>query len=284
MRAGEWKATWQAEGAGPSPPRSVTIPDVRTLEVTLDFPAGAISGRVVDADRNPVPRARVLELDGGAAALAGPDGTFRLGGIAPGRTRLQARLGERESDIVETIVEPDRDGAAELVLRDGGANELRVRILDVSGQPAAGAMLFIDGFGSYLRIVTADGEGFATTSFSTAFPSSVRLAAFHRGGWFLTGAMSGDAARNGYLARLEPQGTVRVTLDEGGPLPVRITAPGGWELGSLLTTLGLRPNVAKATPLVLQLPKGEYELTAGTRSKHARVESGRDTVVAIDAP
>lgn len=284
MRAGEWRATWQAEGSGPSPPRSVTIPDVRTIEVTLDFPAGGISGRVVDVDRNPVPRARVLELDGGAAALAGPDGTFRLGGLAPGRIRLQARLGERESDIVETIVEPDRDGAVELVLRNGGANELRVRILDASGQPAAGAMLFVDGFGSYLRIVTADGEGLATTTFSTAFPSSVRLAAFHRGGWFLTGAMRGDDARNGYVARLEPQGTVRVTLDDGGPLPVRITAPGGWELGNLLVTLGLRPNVAKATPLVLQVPQGEYEITAGTLAKRARVESGRDTVVAFEAP
>ena len=115
--------------------------DKKEVKLRL-IPTGAILGRVVDADDNPVAGATVSldqGMNGGPQATTDEKGQFRLGGLTPGKYRVKAKVanvmpvpaeirtdGTKETFNVSTFYPgtTDRNTAAKVSVQSG---------LDVSG-------------------------------------------------------------------------------------------------------------------------------------------------------
>jgi hypothetical protein len=65
----------------------------RTLLALKLIPAGAIAGRVLDTEGNPVELAQVYALNGGAGETD-DKGRFRIGGLRPGKYQLRAEVND----------------------------------------------------------------------------------------------------------------------------------------------------------------------------------------------
>ena len=117
------------------------------LDMTL-LPEAIVAGRVVDTTNAPVadalvtigPRPRRDMRDAPASARSGADGTFRILGVAPGRSEIYAeapRLASHRVDIVLGAGET-REG---VVLKLEHAPQLSGHVVDSQGKPASGATI-----------------------------------------------------------------------------------------------------------------------------------------------
>ncbi len=84
------KPGFQAEG-GPTNQLKLDAGQKKETVKLVLIPGGAITGRVVDADGQPVESAMVSVPDGGGA-MTDDQGRFRIGGLRPGRFKLIATL------------------------------------------------------------------------------------------------------------------------------------------------------------------------------------------------
>ncbi|MEM9803149.1 MAG: sigma-70 family RNA polymerase sigma factor [Planctomycetota bacterium] len=165
-RPGAW--SMRAMGSGGQGEFVVDVP--RAPEHTIDFelPTGALRGRVIDADGEPVKGAlvsHVLALGSahhspmrvaGESQTTGADGAFDLAGLEPGLYRIGAAHPERGCGIVRDLVHVT-DGQAidglEIEIASGIA--IAGRVLDPAGLPVAFAPIWIhDAEGRLLNPIT----------------------------------------------------------------------------------------------------------------------------------
>jgi|GEM_PF-631619 len=291
LRAGAWEVSWQTEGDGIAPPqiaapRTVRLGAESPARVALDFPASRLSGVVVDADGAPVPDARVYEIGGGGFAWADADGRFELAGLQPGRLRLQARAGDRSSDVFEAELTPDRPPEpVRLTLESDRGKRFRLHVLDQVGRTVAGAFVFLEPEGEGLRMLTTRSDGTAEVNLDTSGAPRIRVAAFGDGVWALGDWISPDTAQQdgGAVLQLPEPGSLLVSSGQHrGTVPLRSEA--GWSLDRLLLRLGQRPSAGPDTPLLVSgLPPGRYFVGSRDGAVHtATVRAGEVADVEMD--
>jgi hypothetical protein len=133
---GEYTVSASAYGVG-LPWRTVTIPDVETFTLNLDFGGARVSGRVVDKEtESPVAGAFVSAISTSLPRLSsglqvGADASFELE-LEPGEFTLAVRAdgyGRRE----ETILVGE-GGRSDVVLALSPGSPIKGRVLDASGR------------------------------------------------------------------------------------------------------------------------------------------------------
>lgn len=197
--------------------------EVTPLDVAL-APEVAVSGRVTGPDGRPVPArvAAVPLLDGArgagapaeetASAGAGPDGAFRVEGLAPGTYALRVEAPGLHPLLVPRVAAP-RAGPLELQLERLGA--LSGEVLGADGRPAAGALV---------RAASADHAAEAVTGADGRFELSVP-----GGGYQLVAARGDEAAALATGLALAPGGAARglsLRLSPAGTLDGRVVGSG----------------------------------------------------------
>ncbi len=125
-----------ADGRVSLPTRNVTIPDVESYALDLDFAGVPLGGITVDAEtEQPIAEVQVsASLAGGspssAHALSGPDGRFQLE-VDPGHYRVGTRARAYASQRAEVDV---GDTGADIRLSLSHGHELRGRVVDAAGR------------------------------------------------------------------------------------------------------------------------------------------------------
>jgi hypothetical protein len=135
---GEYSVSASAYGVG-LPSRTVTIPDVESLALDLDFGGAVVSGRVVEKETDaPVAGAFVeasstkLSAGGSGAGLeVGPDGLFELE-LEPGEFAIVVRAEGYATAMEKVAVE--EGGRSDLVFALSSGRRITGRILDTSGR------------------------------------------------------------------------------------------------------------------------------------------------------
>ncbi len=276
--AGRYEIVYVGPQGWRSPARAVEIREAEEQHVVLAFDGGAVRGRVVDAEGRAAGRAAVSVRDAGghrADTASGPDGTFRLGGLAPGRAVVRARAPEGEAEAA-VEVRPGETAEVELVL-EPPAGQLAVTVLGPDGEPVAGALVMALG---------PDGGGFDRTDVDGRVTfeglgsgGSVALAAYRAGLGFAFGRAE-PGAGGATVTFAEETGTL--AIEAGGPMrAVTVAAPGGFPLERLLPLVGLPPAVGAEAPLELSgLPPGLYTVgLPGAPLRQASVRGGERTEV-----
>lgn len=261
LRPGRWNVTWWPTHGSPAAPQRVEVPEGPAPNVVVRIAGGVVSGRVRDESGAPVDGVWVRQVNGGGLGRTDADGSFRIAGLAPGRVRLQAREGERFSDVGEVWLEPDRTPeAVELTLSDDHAGRLTARVWTDGEVPAAGAFVFFDLGRRGVQVMSADGEGRVELVVAAPYPRQARLAAFHAGRWVFGEWTPWARLRDGAELEIPAAGELQVESDERrGPVTVRTA--GGWDLSQLLGLLGSSPSVSPRQPLLLSgLPEGVYRV------------------------
>lgn len=116
------------------------------LDVQLNA-ASAITGIVVDEDRQPVAHASVSTLDGsraGHTAKTGADGRFVLDGLRPGDFDVVATAGERVSSPLRLTLAFGATRELEIALHPSKA-AITGRVVDEAERPVASCVIAIDG-------------------------------------------------------------------------------------------------------------------------------------------
>lgn len=293
LSTGRWRVTWQPASGAVAGPREVEVPDGEVRDLLVRFEGQGITGVVVDDEGLPVPRATVREVNLGSFAYSRSDGRFAMVGLRPGVLRLQAREGDRYSDPVEVVLEPDRaPDPVRLTVSVEHAGEVPVRVWTGSGTPAAGAFVFLEPEGSgRSHLLSADPEGLAEVTIPAPYPERVRVAAYHQGAWALGDWVGWEGAREGLQLQLVAGGGLWVRSDETSGL-LDVTTSDGWNLGRLMARLGTAARVSPEQPLVLNLPEGRYAVTfrspvsqaPGAAAPSVLVREGRVEELTLSAP
>ena len=280
-------------------PLEVTIPAVERYEVALRFPGEGLAGRVVDDEGEPVARARVSELLGGAFALSGADGAFVLSGIPPGPYAVQAREGDLASEIVEGVLEADRpEPEIVLVLGEGRRPQLAVRVANRRRGAGLGAFVFLDLAGQGVRILTTDATG---PGHGGALPGRCPSGCGWRrrpaGGGRFGSWVPWREARGGLRATLG-DARLLVRLEERGKRR-RAPSPCPWRLGSgsplqllgyAAASLAGRPAPARGAPRrelpdeARWRPRRRSTRRRGDRRDHPRRLTGRSPAFRVGLP
>ncbi|HEX4959965.1 MAG TPA: carboxypeptidase-like regulatory domain-containing protein [Thermoanaerobaculia bacterium] len=276
LRAGKWQVTFQPDGGGSTQALEVALSEAKEQTLALPYPGFSVSGTVVDAEGKAVEEARVRETEGGATVLSAKDGFFRFDGLRAKTYFFSATKEGTASEPVELAV--GEGGPKEplvLVLRpETRRPALEVSVADERGAPAPGAFVFVELPGRSLRVLTADSSGVAKLLLDPPYPATVRAAARIGGGWALGAWQPVDRDRNGLTLSPGPTGTLGVSAGKSEGL-LQISAPGGWNLTFLLSTLGAPPFLKRGVALEIGgLPVGTYQLNAGERAASVTVREG----------
>jgi protocatechuate 3,4-dioxygenase beta subunit len=197
-------------------------------DVTLEIPAGAIAGRVVDeVDGAPLSGARVVlqPAEGGgtldsSSTTTDLDGTFRFAPVSAGGWRIVA---SREGYAAQT---------KEVSLRgDGDVEDVELKL-----DPTEGLLLEVRTTGAQaapehvrVAIVGAGGGALLSGTYGTGEAGRVRLASVPRGRWEVVVQGEGTAAAT--VVADAPGGPVPVTLAPPARLRVRVPALAGEAAG-----------------------------------------------------
>jgi RNA polymerase sigma factor (sigma-70 family) len=236
----ELELTTQIEGFADTrllwrPPNGDVIPTNYVLKVD---PAVLISGRVVDADGNPVAGAKVGWNHEEGESMLHPPQSHNFGWIAvttdqDGRWQINRMADEmirriygsaRETNHVDTIlVFAGRDKKVEAQLRDGShvfqlGRPVIARgvVVNASGEPVSGAKVLVGGVGYSNRR-----EG------STADDGTFAVAGCPPGKQMVSAEAKGFAAATVNAELAEGSEPIRLTLQAGRDLQLRVVAKNG---------------------------------------------------------
>ncbi len=281
LRPGTWRVMWSSSSDSSREPQLVVLPEAEQYDLVLSFPRLTVRGVVAGADGAAVDGARIHELTAGAFAFSADDGTFAMG-VSEGSLKLQARLGERTSDVVRVEAVADREPElVRLVLEDRERDKITVSVLGPDERPVADALVFLQEESKTLRILTTDSEGRASALIHPPHPTRIRAAAVAGGLWELGDWQSLEASWAGLQLATEQGGSLRVSTERAAE-PVQVGSPGGWDVSWLLTRLGRRPVVEPGRPLLLEgLPPGTYEVSVDSAAHRVVVKSGETEEVFI---
>ncbi len=140
LRAGPGRLTAFAPGFVPAPAMTLEVAagePVDDLEIRLERGA-VITGRTLTHGGEAVAGVKILADR--AAAVSDADGVFRLDGVPPGPTRLEARHAHHGRRIEELDVAPGIN-TLDILVEDG--YEVRGRVHDAVGAPVAGVLVEI---------------------------------------------------------------------------------------------------------------------------------------------
>jgi hypothetical protein len=275
LAPGAWRAFFQPRQGSATPNLDLQIPSGDRFQAVLPFAGLTLSGVVVTKDGDPVADAKVSETASGALAIARADGGFLLTGLAPGRLAIQARQDELSSVVATVELSAERPpDPLRLVIEPRDPLQVRVTVLDRSGAPVAGAMVFFEEEGKGMRLLATGTDGSAAAGIEAPFAPRVRAGAFAGGGFTLGGWSGLEQARQGVKLRLEETGglVVRSARKEGA---ARVLSPEGWDLSWMMRLMGGSTEVTPAQPLRLDgLPAGAYTVTLGASAATVRVSPG----------
>jgi protocatechuate 3,4-dioxygenase beta subunit len=232
---GEYSVSASAYGVG-LPWRTVTIPDVESLSLDLDFGGALLSGRVVDKDTEaPIAGAFVTARStnpsasaSGAGLEVGPDGRFELE-LEPGEFTLRVRAEDYARTEEKVVVE--EGGRSDLVLALSSGLRITGRVVDANGRGLGNIrVMAVDDSPDISAVPTRTGQA------STIPDGSFILKDLARGRYNILVA-SGDAAGFAFLPSvasgaedlvlvLQPGGKVEgIVVDaEGAPVADAIVA------------------------------------------------------------
>lgn len=287
-REGEWILEIESE----EPPIRVSRrdllvaldPQLGAAELTIELPATRIEGRVLDADRRPVPKAQVVvqagfEGGGVTQVQVEEDGRFDLAGQAPGSYQLTA-LGpagtmstvvtvELEEDRplppVELLVRPMRTIEGRVVNGDGRGvpGAIVWPVADLSGDAAPVHLLtrqVRSGSGGEFRLrLGSEDPRNGLVVLAPGFPLAVQAVPSGLATISLSVVLSGPSEAGELLLPPPPESSVTTLLMDGR-----------WELPFFLLAqrAGWFPDAGSAEPLRLTgLPPGLY------RACHRRLDS-----------
>lgn len=266
---GPWSVIWSSPATGLVPPLEVIVPKAATAEMTLRFHAGSVRGIVVDGDGRPVAEARV-QSDAQHLAISDDQGRFSLAGMSFRRYQVQARKGATASRSVAVEVEP---GSLlpdiRLVLDSAESSATRVHVTTETGEPAAGAFVFVVT-ASGTRILTTDSAGNAEATISDP-ASPMRFAAHHRGIWTFIAATDATGA---HQLRMGRTGTLRVTSRKDKEV-MQLLTPEGLDLVWLLSRLGILQTMSGGAIEIGGLPPGQYTVLFAGAQRTIVLEAGK---------
>ena len=277
---GVWDVSLWSEIDGGQERREITVPDAPGEEVVVDFHYGGVSieGVVVDSEGEPVSHATVDLFPDRQAVVTGREGRYEVRGLAPGAYQLRARFRHSRSDLAHVELRDYNDlQAVELRLRDDPPeDELVIRLTG-----AAGGFCFVEMEGAGQRTVRID-RGVARTQLTPPLTDRVRVACQADGRWVLTGWQRLERAldRGIDFDPFESGSSIVLTGEPSGPR-VRITGPGGWDLGSLRIWFG-GPTAFEVGETISNLPEGEYTLRWGNQVRTVRAERRRAVEVEVE--
>jgi len=193
--------------------RQVEIPDADRFELDLSLGAADVSGIVVDPESgSPVPEAsirlrRTDGREGGGGAESGNDGRFVLG-AEPGDYTLDAVAADRAPASQPLSV--GAAGVSDVRVELEPGRELRGRIIDVSGRPAAG-----------YQVIAMLSEGAGTSSRNSGVDGSFRIGGLAPKPYTVVAGseLVGYAIRSSVLPGGEP---LELTLRPGGRVVLRV--------------------------------------------------------------
>ena len=233
----------RALGRATTPPPALAHVKTATpglLRLRLRRP-GTLRGVVLDGTTGPggAPRTDVAmrihwlqadRLDGAATTpffaarleRSQADGSFRLGGVWPGRLRLQATLGDPNDPAASAWSEPIdlRDGETVdgIVLRIGPGGSLRASVRSADGAPIAGALLRIDEVqGGPEARSDPDGAVLLRNLPAGTWSFAVEADGYARSRERVTITADG-ASKHAFVLQLRPRYAVRVLDAEGVPV------------------------------------------------------------------
>ncbi len=279
MLPGEWNVTLWSDTGGMQEGREITVPDAPGEEIVVDFRYGGVSvaGTVVDAEGQPVTHATVDIFPGRQAVVTGRDGRYEIRDLAPGAYQLRARFQHSRSDLVDVELRDYSDvQSVQLQLRnDPSDDEITIRLAG-----AVGGFCFVEMEGAGQRTVRID-RGVASTQLTPPLTDRVRVACHADGRWVLTGWQPLEPALDRGI-ELDPfESESSIVLTGEGSAAVRVTGPGGWDLGSLRIWFGGATtfSVGETIP---NLPEGEYTLRWGNQVRTVWTERRRAAEVEIE--
>ncbi len=265
---GEYIVSTSAYGVG-LPWRTVTIPDVETFALNLDFGGVLVSGRVIDKETEaPVPgafvSARSLKSPSASSTglEVGPDGFFELA-LEPGEVSLAVRAdgyGTLEQKI--TVGEA---GKSDVILALSSGFRIKGRVFDRNGR----------GLTSLRVMAVADSPDISTPPVRMSFARTIPDGSFSlddlapgrynvlvgeesAGFAFLPSVPSGT---EGHELVLRPGGKVEVLVvdENGAPIPNAIVAVAAIEGRK---SRGVQGSADGNGRLVLPVPAGNLTIKA----------------------
>jgi hypothetical protein len=284
LRPGEWQVTWRASDSTATPSRPLVIPDGKDATVLIEFSGGVIRGEVVDEAGAPVTGARVRERNGSLFALAASDGTFTMTGVSGGTHQLEASLGAKSSKAIRVEVRTGQPTPpVTLVVGTRTDNLLSLTIVDETGQPRPGAIVFVD-LPTRIRTLTADAAGTATLSVPDGIADGTRVVAFSANQWTSTRlkGVSADEVPGPATVRFGETGSLQISSRETSGT-VQVASDSAGDLTWMLQRVGYVLNVTPATPLVLSgLPVGRYSVAGAGVTQTVAI--GRDDAAKVSLP
>ncbi len=276
LSPGLWQVSWRPEAGSFSGSVRVEIPRGERFDTVLPFDGLALAGRVTDAEGQPVEEARVRELETGAFALTGSDGSFVLAGLRPGKAQVQARFRDRTSGLKEVAIAPAELPEPILLVVDRDETpSITIEVVDLTGAAVPGAFVFLEQEGKGVQILSTATDGSAQAVVEAPLPKRVRAAAYAGGVWgFGTWATWPEAA-TGLAVALSGGGALSIRSDRLSGLPV-VAQGKGWDVSWLLRQLGEPLQISSEKPLAIGgLPEGRYDVSLGSARISVEVFEGK---------
>jgi hypothetical protein len=275
LTPGAWRVFFQPGQGSATPALGIEIPPGDRFDTVLPFAGSNVTGVVVTKDGSPAAGARVSELGSGALAFAKANGTFSLTGLSPGRIALQARLEDLSSNVARVDLAADAPpDPVRLTLGKREPTQIAVTVLDRSGAPAVGAMVFFEEEGKGMRLLVTGTDGSASAGLEAPLAPRVRAGAFANGGFAFGEWASLEQAQQGLA--LQPAATggmvVRSAKRQGA---VRVMSQSGWDVSWMMRLLGASTEITVERPLRLDgLPAGSYTVSLGGATSTVGIAAG----------
>jgi hypothetical protein len=279
LTTGPWQVFWE-KGAQRSTGQLQNLTAEATGPVILDFPGATLRGRVIGSEGEPIEGAQVRDQGHRISVRTDTAGEFTAPGVDPGPYLLQARKEDITSAWVPVeVLGVGNDDLVVLELKSEEQSSLQISVLSPEGRPVPGGFVFVDlGTGGF-TLRSLDLNGSLLLPLPKPIPTRARAAVFSGGAWAF-----------GAWANLdEPESALELTLRETGSLAIRnvttqtevqVTAPGDWNLGSLLRRLGRSPVADSEGSVTLSgLPEGRYRAEIAGQSGEVTVRAGEQVEI-----